>query len=175
MMTARTGLSGGAGFRLFRIFIFLITGAVWPPSSAALHRPGAVGVAMAGPVTAPSPPPLALTGESGLQPFTNPAGWMGSMGPPPTQAYTREELATFLDRTEPVFHSLLDAVADRAPSLYHREALLPLARLATWTDSEAWVRPLDEWPGEARETDAAPGGNDDEKDKPCTTPKSLND
>ena len=103
---------------------------------------------------------VALTDESGLQPFSNPAGWMGSMGPPPTQAYTREELAAFLDRTEPILHDLLDVVADRAPSLCNLQALLPLARLATWTDSEAWVRPLDEWPGEAA-TAAASGMDED--------------
>ena len=56
---------------------------------------------------------------------------------------------------------LLDVVADRAPSLCNREALLPLARLATWTDSEAWVRPLDEWPGEAA-TAAASGMDEDD-------------
>ena len=98
---------------------------------------------------------VALTDEEGLQPFTVPSGWMGSVSPPPTQAYTPQELSDEIEGNEPALYSLLDAVADRAPSLMRTSALLPLARLAAWTDSSGWVRPLAEWPGDGGESAAA--------------------
>jgi hypothetical protein len=91
---------------------------------------------------------VTLTDGAGLQPFTVPSGWMGSSSPPPTQAYSPDELASETERNEPVLDALLDAVIDRAPSLCRKSSLMPLARLACWTESEKWVRPLDEWPGE---------------------------
>ena len=109
---------------------------------------------------------VALTDEAGLQPFATPSGWMGSIGPPPQQTYTREELEETLASTQPVLHDLLDAVADRAPSLRNREALLPLARLAAWTKRDEWVRPLDDWPGEQQvdaDKDMAKSGGDSDE------------
>ena len=43
---------------------------------------------------------LALTDNVGLQPFTTPSGWMGSMGPAPVQAYTQEELADLIEKVK---------------------------------------------------------------------------
>ena len=98
---------------------------------------------------------ISLTDGAGLQPFQVPSGWMGSSSPPPAQAYTQRELADEIEGNEPALHALIDAVIDRAPSLCRRPAMLPLARLASWTESDKWVRPLAEWPGEEQVEDDA--------------------
>ena len=95
-----------------------------------------------------------LTDGTGLQPFTVPSGWMGSSSPPPVQAFTPEELAEETEGNAPVLLALIDAVLERAPSLCRRSSMLPLARLACWTDSKSWVRPLEEWPGEEKPSEA---------------------
>ena len=94
---------------------------------------------------------IKLSEAGGLQPFSVPAGWMAMPSPPPSQAYTEEELVAEVERREPSLSALLDACADRAPSLCSRATLLPLARLAAWT-SDGWVRPLEEWAGEDEAT-----------------------
>ena len=91
---------------------------------------------------------ITLTNEAGLQPFAVPSGWMGSSSPPPAQAFTNAELTDEVERCTPALHALINAAVDRAPSLCRRSSMLPLARLACWTDSERWVRPLDDWVGE---------------------------
>ena len=90
---------------------------------------------------------IALTDEAGLQPFSVPSGWMGSSSPPPAQAYSQADLEASLETSEPALTALLDAVADRAPSLCQPDCALPLARLAAWTGGK-WVRALDDWAGE---------------------------
>ena len=105
---------------------------------------------------------IMLTGDTGLQPFQNPSGWMAFSAPPPTQSYSPEELDAAIARTQPVLYQLLDAVADRAPSLCRRSAMLPLARLAAWTESEKWVRPLDDWAGEEERAECADDPAEDE-------------
>ena len=92
---------------------------------------------------------VALTDGAGLQPFTVPSGWMGSTSPPPAQAYTADELSSEVESNRPALDALVRAVVDRSPSLCRMSSMLPLARLACWTDDEQWVRPLDEWPGDA--------------------------
>lgn len=106
---------------------------------------------------------VALTRETGLQPFQNPTGWMGSVAPPPKQSFTPAELDEAIDKQQPVLNSLLEAVVEKAPSLCRPSALLPLARLAAWTDSEQWVRPLNDWAGEAK-TDVDNADDADERE-----------
>jgi len=91
---------------------------------------------------------ISLSETQELQPFSVPQGWMGSMSPPPAQEYTREQLVEEIEKREPSLYELLDACAERAPSLCTRSHMLPLARLAAWTDRDEWVRPLDEWTGD---------------------------
>lgn len=103
---------------------------------------------------------IKLSEVGGLQPFSVPSGWLAMPSPPPSQAYTEEELVAEVERREPSLSALLEACADRAPSLCRRAALLPLARLAAWT-SDGWVRPLEEWAGEDEATQSCV--NDEER------------
>jgi hypothetical protein len=95
---------------------------------------------------------VSLSDESGLQPFTTPTGWLSAPSPPPVQEYSREEIIAAVEKGEPALSALLDACEDRAPSLCSASASLPLGRLAAWTAGR-WVRPLDEWAGEAGEAE----------------------
>ena len=89
-----------------------------------------------------------LSDGEGLQPFAVPQGWMAAPSAPPVQSFTNDELSAEIERREPALLALLKACAERAPSLCTPSAMLPLARLAAWTERDAWVRPLDEWEGE---------------------------
>lgn len=89
-----------------------------------------------------------LSDGEGLQPFAVPQGWMAAPSAPPAQSFTNDELSAEIERREPALLALLKACAERAPSLCTPSAMLPLARLAAWTERDAWVRPLDEWEGE---------------------------
>ena len=84
------------------------------------------------------------------------------MAPPPKQSFTPAELDEAIDKQQPVLNSLLEAVVEKAPSLCRPSALLPLA-LAAWTDSEQWVRPLNDWAGEAK-TDVDNADDADERE-----------
>lgn len=91
---------------------------------------------------------ISLSDGEGLQPFAVPQGWMAAPSAPPAQSFTNDELSAEIERREPALLALLKACAERAPSLCTPSAMLPLARLAAWTERDAWVRPLDEWEGE---------------------------
>ena len=81
-----------------------------------------------------------LSEGEGLQPFAVPEGWMAAPSAPPAQAFTNDELIAEIERHEPALLALLEACAERAPSLCTPSAMLPLARLAAWTERDAWVR-----------------------------------
>ena len=81
-----------------------------------------------------------LSEGEGLQPFAVPEGWMAAPSAPPAQAFTNDELIEEIERHEPALLALLEACAERAPSLCTPSAMLPLARLAAWTERDAWVR-----------------------------------
>ena len=80
-----------------------------------------------------------LSEGEGLQPFAVPEGWMAAPSAPPAQAFTNDELIAEIERHEPALLALLEACAERAPSLCTPSAMLPLARLAAWTERDAWV------------------------------------
>ena len=81
-----------------------------------------------------------LSEGEGLQPFAVPQGWMAAPSAPPAQAFSNDELIAEIERHEPALLALLEACAERAPSLCTPSAMLPLARLAAWTERDAWVR-----------------------------------
>ena len=81
-----------------------------------------------------------LSEGEGLQPFAVPEGWMAAPSAPPAQAFTNDQLIEEIERHEPALLALLEACAERAPSLCTPSAMLPLARLAAWTERDAWVR-----------------------------------
>ena len=99
--------------------------------------------------------------ETGLQPFRA-RRLDGLSGTSPKQSFTPASWAGN-DKRQPVLSSLLEAVVEKAPSLCRPSALLPLARLAAWTDSEQWVRPLNDWAGEAK-TDVDNADDADERE-----------
>jgi hypothetical protein len=98
---------------------------------------------------------VALTDATGLQPFSVPQGWMGSLSAPPTQSYTQEDIEQYIRRKEPALDALVDAAYEHAPSLCAPSAMLPLARLAAWTEQASWVRPLHSWKVDSSVGDAA--------------------
>ena len=77
-----------------------------------------------------------------------------------------EAIREKLNASTPALERLLNACAKRAPALVaEEEAVLPLARLAVWTDETEWVRPLDQWDGKAlihADEESASGGGGDE-------------
>ena len=113
---------------------------------------------------------VSLSGDAGLQPFTVPSGWMAYPSPPPVQAFSNDELTQEVESKEGSLRRLLEACEERAPSLFadssatwsSAPALLPLARLAAWTDEGNWVRPLSEWQGEASVPEAAADIDDED-------------
>ena len=106
---------------------------------------------------------IGLAGDAGLQPFAVPSGWLAAPSAPPSQVFSEEQLIMEIEAREPTLYALLDACAECAPSLCTPSAMLPLARLAAWTDEEEWVRPLDEWEGEVTPIRSSNPGPVDER------------